>query len=99
MAAQYSLALGHFMATRDIPLSTPFDSPVIPAGDTFDIHDISGANVLIKYEGIRVWKSREHFFGCITCLLPNQIVADDGFHLIPAQRPLQTFVSTCRNVS
>lgn len=50
------------MAFQPIPLSSPFISDEIPSATAFDILAEREADglVLVRFDGIRVWKSRAH---------------------------------------
>ncbi|MFA7282564.1 MAG: hypothetical protein WC100_20950 [Sterolibacterium sp.] len=72
---------GHHIATKTIPLCRPFEAAEIPLGDRFDVLAVCGGYALIRYEGIRCWKSLSGFERFCAQLSP-MVLADDGFRLV-----------------
>lgn len=74
---------GHYLATTLIPLAPPFESSLIPVAANFDVLAVAPEYVLVRYEGIRVWKPRHHIEGNAVCTT-EKVVADDGYRMIAA---------------
>ncbi|MDK9702519.1 MAG: hypothetical protein OEL20_05220 [Sulfuritalea sp.] len=72
---------GHYLATQPITLGSPFVAKAIPVAANFDVISASRDYVLIRYEGIRVWKPRHHFDGRAVCTA-KKVVADNGYQMI-----------------
>lgn len=73
---------GHHIAVSDIELREPFDAKALPRGVKFDILEVAGDRALLRYGGLRVWKPVADFEKKAVCLLPGQVVADDGYHMV-----------------
>ncbi len=74
---------GHYLVTKPIPLASPFESGQMPIAANFDILAVAPEYVLIRYEGIRVWKTRSHIEGSAVCTT-EMVVANDGYRMVPA---------------
>lgn len=84
MAMTMTLQPGHFMAVKNVELHPPFSTQALLPGENFDILEVNpeSAQVLIKHEGLRVWKDAAHLAGKVVCLVPNRIVSGDGLRFV-----------------
>lgn len=65
---------GMYLAMAAIPLNPPFEVKWIRAGEAFEVLDANDGLVLLRFDGIRVWKRASYFDGrCAwSCALPAQ---------------------------
>jgi hypothetical protein len=73
---------GHYLATKPIALACPFEAREMPIAANFDVLQTGPGYVLIRYEGIRVWKPVAHLEGRAV-RTAGKVVAEDGYRMMP----------------
>jgi hypothetical protein len=78
---------GRYIATHAVPLAPPFSAHEIPADTAFDVLGTDRDLVLIRFDGLRVWKPAAHLAGRTrrSAALPS-VVGAKGAAAIPGLR-------------
>lgn len=75
------LDTGHYMVVKAIPTRHPFESNEIPAGARLDVLEVGETHALVRYQGMRCWKSITDIQPCVRLLVP-WVADEEGLRFV-----------------
>jgi len=89
-AAQESrnaLKVGHHMVLTPIPTRYPFETNEIPAGARLDLIELGETHALVRYQGMRCWKSITDIQNRVSLLVP-WVTDEEGLRFVTPVHPM-----------
>jgi hypothetical protein len=82
-----SLKVGHHMVVAPIQTRYPFDGNEIPAGARLDLIELGETHALVRYQGMRCWKSITDIQNRV-CLLVPWVTDEEGLKFVTPVHPV-----------